>query len=480
VPRQDGQRTPPVPTGPPEAPYVACPCRRDPSPSFTLRAVAQEYGGAASRLHGHRAHLDVSRADARRERWRRASGRARPRSGRGAPLDLARRLGARAAQRGTRSGEPLHAVSGAGARARARPATSGARPTAPSIRASERWCAPTGCARAGALPTAEERARALATGGFASLDLEGRRRRAPARGLVLEEGGFGKGIGLDAALDALRAARRDVGRGRPRRAARDPPARTRRPGPLRRGRPARPRATRGRDRARGGSLSTSGNSERGIMVDGRARRPHPRPAQRRARGRLRQRDRVGGERPATRTRSPRAVRLGPDAGLDWAAAHPGVRGPVPRGRRRRGLRARATAGLAARLKVLDPARGLPRRRGRTAGRDRGRRPRSRGRARPAGSSRRPRPDEPRRACRASRHQVEALGYGGRALLARRPRPAGGRELQRARPGGLEGLREGPGPLDRRLRRGLYRTFSGDEPAEWDMLARRLLLRLQVQ
>ncbi len=58
----------------------------------------------------------------------------------------------------------------------------------------------------GRVPTAEEREAARAAGGLAGLELtlDGRAlRRRP--GLILEEGGWGKGAGLDAAVEALRA-----------------------------------------------------------------------------------------------------------------------------------------------------------------------------------------------------------------------------------------------------------------------------------
>jgi len=58
----------------------------------------------------------------------------------------------------------------------------------------------------GRVPTAEERERARAAGGLAALELaaDGRAvRRRP--GLRIEEGGWGKGAGLDAAIEALRA-----------------------------------------------------------------------------------------------------------------------------------------------------------------------------------------------------------------------------------------------------------------------------------
>lgn len=56
----------------------------------------------------------------------------------------------------------------------------------------------------GRIPTAEERQAAIVRGGFtAALELEGQRAVRVAPSLVVDEGGFGKGAGLDAALAAL-------------------------------------------------------------------------------------------------------------------------------------------------------------------------------------------------------------------------------------------------------------------------------------
>lgn len=121
----------------------------------------------------------------------------------------------------------------------------------------------------GRVPAPEELAAARAAGGFAGFALEGRaltRLHADAR---IEEGGFGKGIGLDQALRALdaagaRAAVLDLG------------------GQLAvLGAPHETTLAHPHDRARAvlaftcapGSLATSGSSERGILVDG-VRRAH--------------------------------------------------------------------------------------------------------------------------------------------------------------------------------------------------------------
>lgn len=127
----------------------------------------------------------------------------------------------------------------------------------------EAWGLRTG----GRQPTGAELAAALAAGGLAGFELEGRHalRRHPQA--AIEEGGFGKGSGLDAALAALRAAGvseavLDLGGqlavlgGACTAALADP---------RERGRPVL-------ELDLGpGSLSTSGNSERGIVVDGVAR-----------------------------------------------------------------------------------------------------------------------------------------------------------------------------------------------------------------
>ncbi len=121
----------------------------------------------------------------------------------------------------------------------------------------------------GRSPAPEELTSALAAGGWAGFELEDRRavRRHPLAGI--EEGGFGKGVGLDAALAVLAAAgitqaRLDLG------------------GQLALlGSPWTTTLADPRDRARAvlelcfdrGSLSTSANSERGILVDG-VRRGH--------------------------------------------------------------------------------------------------------------------------------------------------------------------------------------------------------------
>jgi thiamine biosynthesis lipoprotein len=120
----------------------------------------------------------------------------------------------------------------------------------------------------GRSPAPEELASALAAGGLAGFELDGRRavRRHPLAGI--EEGGFGKGVGLDAALAALAEAgiteaRIDLGGQLGLLGSHGPS-------------PWTVVLADPRDRARAvlelrvdaGSFSTSGNSEHGILVDG--------------------------------------------------------------------------------------------------------------------------------------------------------------------------------------------------------------------
>jgi thiamine biosynthesis lipoprotein ApbE len=119
---------------------------------------------------------------------------------------------------------------------------------------------------AGRRPTEGELGAAAVAGGFGALELKGDVAVRRAANLRLEEGGFGKGVALDAALAALadsgaRAATLDLG------------------GQIAvfgTGESAAFGVADPRDRARSvltltieaGSLATSGNSERGIVVDG--------------------------------------------------------------------------------------------------------------------------------------------------------------------------------------------------------------------
>ena len=127
----------------------------------------------------------------------------------------------------------------------------------------EAWGLRTG----GRQPGLEELAAARAVGGFSAFELDGRRavrRHALAR---IEEGGFGKGLGLDEALGAARAAGAtaaclDLG-GQV--LVHGQALEVRLADPDRRERPVLAL------RLDSGSLATSGNSERGLVVGGERR-----------------------------------------------------------------------------------------------------------------------------------------------------------------------------------------------------------------
>jgi len=213
----------------------------------------------------------------------------------------------------------------------------------------EAWGLRTG----GRVPSAEELAAARASGGFSGFELDGstaRRRHALAR---IEEGGFGKGVGLDAALEVLRQSGASsavldlggqvavLGAGPVVRELADP-----------------------RDRERPvlelclgpGSLSTSGNSERGIVVNGERLGHILDP-------------RTGAPAPdfgSLTVFAPDATTadalstglyvLGPEAAFAWIAARPASEGLEllvlePRGD---GLLCTASAGWRDRLRVLVP------------------------------------------------------------------------------------------------------------------------------
>jgi thiamine biosynthesis lipoprotein len=119
----------------------------------------------------------------------------------------------------------------------------------------------------GRMPAPAELEAARATGGFASFELEGQRAVRLHPLAAVEEGGFGKGVGLDAALAALREAgiteaRVDLGG---QLAILGSPCTTTLADPRARGRAVLEL------RFDAGSLSTSGNSEKDIVVDGVAR-----------------------------------------------------------------------------------------------------------------------------------------------------------------------------------------------------------------
>ncbi|HVS03848.1 MAG TPA: FAD:protein FMN transferase [Thermoanaerobaculia bacterium] len=194
-----------------------------------------------------------------------------------------------------------------------------------------------------ALATAREAVR------LSALDLEGRRATRRHPGLTLEEGGFGKGAGLDAAVAAaltdprVRSVRLDLGgQVATGGAALGPLAVA---DPFDRRRPVLAVAL------DGGSLAVSGNSERGLVLDGerlghlldpRSGLPAP-------------------DFGAVAVWAASALEadclatglyvMGPEAALSWGAAHPPV-GVAVLERVGATLRVRATAGLAARLRPL--------------------------------------------------------------------------------------------------------------------------------
>ncbi|RMH03104.1 MAG: hypothetical protein D6702_07025 [Planctomycetota bacterium] len=201
----------------------------------------------------------------------------------------------------------------------------------------------------GRLPTAAEieRARRLCRNAAWSLTPEGVVRRP---GVSFEEGAFGKGRALDAARAAAVAAGAvevllDLGgqlawTGGGREAAVADPRRRDQPAVV-------------LDLPPAGSLATSGNSERGIVVAGRRLGHLLDP-----RGGLPAPDFgsltvLAAEATAADCLATGLAVLGPDAALAWAEAHPGVEvlilSPTPDG----GLERRASSGLRHRLRNPD-------------------------------------------------------------------------------------------------------------------------------
>ncbi len=199
----------------------------------------------------------------------------------------------------------------------------------------------------GRLPSAAELRQALAATGMAGLALQGGTAVRLRPGVAVEEGGFGKGAGLKAAVAALAAsgataATLDLGGqlavfgpGRRELTVADP------------GRRDRPVVTLAIDR---GSVATSGNSERGIVVGGRRyghildpRTGRPAPDF----GSLT----VWTDDPLTADCLSKLYVLGPERALNWAAAHPGVEvlALLPSGK---GVRALASRGLRGRLAAV--------------------------------------------------------------------------------------------------------------------------------
>jgi thiamine biosynthesis lipoprotein ApbE len=202
-------------------------------------------------------------------------------------------------------------------------------------------------------PSAAEIAAAREASGLCHLALEGRRARRLHPGLVLEEGAFGKGVGLAAALDALRAAGAtsalvDLG---------GQIALFSEPGAA----PALLAVADPRERERialvaafsEGSLSTSGNSERGIDVAGE-RRAHifdPKsgaPAEDFGSATVWAADPVVADAFSTALYA-----LGPDAGMALAEKHAEIEALFLISGSGGRLEARATPGFAARVQSLD-------------------------------------------------------------------------------------------------------------------------------
>ncbi len=212
----------------------------------------------------------------------------------------------------------------------------------------------------GRIPTEDERRGAIVPGGIAAaLALDATRAVRLDERLCLEEGGFGKGAGLDAALLALESttavrATLDLG-GQVAWFRRSPPAGAGATEPLEIADP--------RDRARAiaalrtarVSAATSGNSEHARVVDGRRI------------GHLLD-PRTGESAPdfgSVTVLADRALDadclstglfvLGPERALQFAASHPEIDVVVVEVRGDGGLRLRASAGVAPAIEILDPA-----------------------------------------------------------------------------------------------------------------------------
>jgi thiamine biosynthesis lipoprotein len=204
----------------------------------------------------------------------------------------------------------------------------------------------------GRLPSAGEIERARAASAPGGLELRPDDTAVRTRpDLVIDEGGFGKGAGLDAALaaagavDGVEGAELDLGgqvgllaRGGEEIGIADPRRRDRAVATLRAG---------------SGSVATSGNSERGLVVRGhrvghlldpRTGRPAP------DFGSLTVWAPTGLEADCLSTG---LYVLGPRKALAWAAAHPGVEVVVARPGADGIVKLTASAGLAGRLRPIE-------------------------------------------------------------------------------------------------------------------------------
>jgi len=203
----------------------------------------------------------------------------------------------------------------------------------------------------GRLPAEDERRAAVAAGGLDGLRLDGRTAVRERADLQLEEGAWGKGAGLADALAALEKApgveraTLDLGGQVALFSRGGAPWRVPVADPRRRDRPVVALTL------DGGSVSTSGNSERGIVVEGRhlghildPRTGRPAPDF----GSLT----VWAADPLTADcLSTGLYVMGPEAALTWAQAHPGIE--VVALRVHGGaLEALATPGLAGKIEAL--------------------------------------------------------------------------------------------------------------------------------
>lgn len=207
-----------------------------------------------------------------------------------------------------------------------------------------------GLRRGGRVPDAAERAAALAASGLsARLVLDGRSAMRLAPGLTIDEGAFGKGAALDAALRALGAspiesAVLDLG-GQVAVIGATDPVLIAVADPRDRGRAALHLPL------RSGSIATSGNSERGLaaggmrighLLDPRSGEPAPDFGSVTV---------IAAEALAADCLSTGLFVLGPDSALAWARRHPGIEVLVLAAGAG-GLNARATPALAREIVPL--------------------------------------------------------------------------------------------------------------------------------